>query len=148
MQQLWSREQILESLRRYNDWENGTDGSPIDNATHPVFVSYDALPNTLTVAFPTEEWSKNPNGFVHGGITATMLDMAIGALTYCVTGKYTPTISLQVHYLCPVPVGDRLMVRVRISQNETSVIFVLAEAWMDCCPDKLVATAEGIYHVG
>ena len=98
------------------------------------------------IGFPAMEWEKNPNGVIHGGIVATMMDTAIGLTTIGITGTLTPTINLQISYLRPCPADGLIAVRSYITMLGGSVIHTRAEMFDTREPEKLVATAEGAYR--
>ena len=53
---------------------------------------------------PSPEWA-NPVGNVHGGYIALLVDDVAGMALMSVIGSGAPTVSLQVDYLNPVPMG-------------------------------------------
>ena len=147
-EQFITQEKVERFLSKCIQWTNEAAVGSLINGLHPRLDSYDIATNSAITSYPTSEWGKNPNGVIHGGIIASMLDTAMGSLTSCVAGKNTPTISLQISYLCPVPLGDRFVARAHITKCGNTVIYTIAEAWMESRPDTLVATAQGIYHDG
>jgi len=99
-------------------------------------------------SYLTEEWMKNPFGAVHGGMVTTMMDSAMGCFASCVAGVGTPTISIDTNYLRPVPLDQRLCIRAKVTGLGRTVAYLSGEAWMEGCPEKLVATACGTYFTG
>ena len=65
---------------------------------------------TITFAFPVQPWQANRAGHLHGGIICTAFDMTIAALARFCGQNYAPTISLDVKFIRPVKVGDRMPV--------------------------------------
>jgi uncharacterized protein (TIGR00369 family) len=53
---------------------------------------------------PSMEWG-NPVGNVHGGYIALLVDDVAGMALMSVIGSGAPTVSLQVDYLNPMPLG-------------------------------------------
>jgi uncharacterized protein (TIGR00369 family) len=54
---------------------------------------------------PTPDMA-NPFGSVHGGIIATLIDEVTGAaVTSSIESASAPTVSLNVEYLHPIPIG-------------------------------------------
>lgn len=45
-------------------------------------------------------------GFIHGGIIATLIDIAGHGMVAVAQRCKAPTVSLQIDYLCPAPAGD------------------------------------------
>ena len=113
----------------------------------PFVIDVDEDGMTSVLGFPCMEWEQNPNGVIHGGIMATMIDTAIGLTTIAVTETLTPTINLQISYLRPCPADGTVAIRSHITMLGGSVIHTRAEAYDTREPEKLVATAEGAYRL-
>ena len=61
----------------------------------------------LIFEFTILETQLNPNGILHGGVMATMLDELMGGATWTLNKPYPfATINLQVDYLSPAKVGE------------------------------------------
>ena len=119
----------------------------INEMMQPVFSRCDSQEKTYTAGFATDDRAANPNGVLHGGLIATAMDNVMGILSnFYGDSHLTQTISFQVSYLRPGTVGGRLMVRARITKQGRNVQYLNAEAWMEGTPDKLVATATGVYY--
>ena len=112
----------------------------------PRLLECDCGSMSTLIGFPAMEWEINPNGVIHGGIVATMIDTAIGLTTIGITGTLTPTINLQISYLRPCPADGLVAVRSYITMLGGSVIHTRAEMFDTREPEKLVATAEGAYR--
>jgi len=91
---------------------------------------------------------RNPANILHGGLTAMMLDTTMGTLSRCyVRGEgITPTITMEVSYLLPIPIGSTLHVRAHASHTGRAVNNLTAEAWVASTPGKLAATASGAFY--
>ncbi len=112
----------------------------------PQLIACDMDKMSTTIGYPAMEWETNPNGVIHGGIIATMMDTAMGLTTICVTNSLTPTINLQISYLQPCPADGMLAVHSHITMLGGSLIHVRAEMYDTREPDKLVATSEGAFR--
>lgn len=119
----------------------------ISGMLKPTLLDCDGSKMCATLGFPGQEWEKNPNDVIHGGIMATMIDTAIGLTTIAVTETLTPTINLQISYLRPCPADGMVAVRSYITMLGGSVIHTRAEAYDTREPEKIVATAEGAYRL-
>lgn len=91
----------------------------IQNMAAPRFVACDFEEKTLELAFEIQPWMRNPANILHGGLTAMMLDTTMGTLSRCyVRGEgITPTITMEVSYLLPIPIGSTLHVRAHASHT-------------------------------
>ena len=120
--------------------------SRIFGMMHPEIVSCEAEVPAITMSFPAQPWEQNLTGAINGGIVATMMDTVMGTLTYAITGGFTPTISMSITYARPAPGDGTLLVRSRATMAGQTVLCVDAEMWDSRHPEKLVATAQGIFR--
>lgn len=112
----------------------------------PRLIDCDYDAKQTLIGFPAQDWERNPNGVIHGGIVATMMDTAMGITTICLVDSLTPTINLHISYLRPCPADGVLAVKSQITMEGGSVIQVRGEMWDTREPEKLVATAEGAFR--
>jgi acyl-coenzyme A thioesterase PaaI-like protein len=71
--------------------------------------------------FTASEMYQGWPNIIHGGITCTMLDEAIGyAITYL--GFYAMTTKLEVHYRKPAPVGKRLLISAWVKSHSQRTV--------------------------
>jgi len=87
------------------------------------------------------------NGFMHGGVTATILDVVtgIGAYTTVVKGKNVVTADLKVSYLNP-STSKNILATGRVKKSGNFLVFCEGEVY-DIFEDgsrKLVATCSSI----
>ena len=111
----------------------------------PGLIACDCAEMSTLIGFPAKSWEVNPNGVIHGGIIATMLDTAMGITTIAITDTLTPTIDLHISYLRPCPADGMIAVRSSISMAGGSIIYVRAEMFDTREPDKLIATSAGSF---
>lgn len=60
---------------------------------------------TCIVAFDVRDYMFNPQGSLHGGITAVALDVSMGHLIHHVTGEGGLTLEMKVQYMRPARLG-------------------------------------------
>ena len=93
----------------------------------------------------------NPLGLVHGGLCASMLDVALA-----MSGSYRPapeglypglTLSLTTHYIAPLQLEDGFaLVKAQRTGGGKSVFFAEGEV---LAPDgRLIASASGVFKPG
>lgn len=112
----------------------------------PEFLGLDFENRTMTIAVDFAEWMRNQVGIMHGGIIASVADVAMGVLVYTFSGrKMPPTVNLQTNYMRMINRGDRLFVRAYADKIGRTTAQMRCELWCDKAPDKLVATASGVY---
>jgi len=107
----------------------------------------EAEPGRVTASLRLDERHLNVQGLVHGGIVATLADVAMGlsVRTAVGPGRQHVTVDMGVHYLRPAPAG-----RVRSSGRAIRVGSQIAYAEADVIDeqDRLLARATGTYLVG
>ncbi len=90
-----------------------------------------------------EEWVVNPERrYTHGGILATLIDIAADWAMLRQNGRPVPTIDLRVDYHRPAMPGD-LTARGRVIRGGTQ--FATAEAQIFDRDGKLIASGRGTY---
>lgn len=145
---LKSQEGMEKAFEEYFRWMREECEGTYNAMLNPRFVSCSYDRKTLLLAMETQDWMTNPSRMVHGGVTASVLDFAMGLLArYGTTGLMTPTISMDVSYLRPMPLGKTILVEAQITMAGVSVCHVTARAWVEGAEDKLVATSSGAYYV-
>ena len=114
-------------------------------AAHLTGCDYEK--RTLTLQVDTKTWMENPSGVVHGGVSAAMLDMTMGTLArYFSGGGMTPTVSMTVNYLHPVPVNARVFLQAELSMQGFTLCYASGKLWAEESPDSLLCTATGVYY--
>jgi acyl-coenzyme A thioesterase PaaI-like protein len=84
-------------------------------------------------------------GTGHGGMIATMLDIALGrGMAAVLDGRHTPTITLTIDYLRAAEPGDWLESRVRLLRRARSLIF--GDAVLQG-PQGAVARANAVFKI-
>jgi uncharacterized protein (TIGR00369 family) len=90
-----------------------------------------------------EEWVVNPDrGYTHGGILATLVDLAADWAMVKKLGRGVPTIDLRVDYHAAAMPGD-LTARGKVVRLGTQ--FSTAEASIYDAKGKLIASGRGTY---
>lgn len=102
----------------------------------------------LVLAFRGQPWMGNPSGILHGGVTASTLDMAMGLLCrYCSGGYMTPTIDMSVSYLRPGPIDRTFYARAVVTKTGLNICHASSVLWAEGAPDRFLASASGSYYV-
>ena len=122
------------------------DGKSILSMIRPTVVACDPDAASISVSYPALSWELNAGGVVHGGISGVMLDSAMGILAYAITGGMCPTVNLNISYPRPAPKDGTLTVNTKAVMVGHTTLFITAEMWDTRAPDRIVATANGIFH--
>lgn len=98
------------------------------------------------ITIPINPAINNNLNIVHGGITATVLDTAMGSLANYILpeGYGAVTNQLNIHYIAP-GIGDHLHCRAEIIHQGTKTIVVSGEAFRS--DGKKIAYATGTFFI-
>lgn len=115
----------------------------------PRLVSADWEKKSCTLAFRAEEWTSNPVGIVHGGILCAAADLSMGTLSiYLAQGSgITPSVSISIHYLRAVPLGEEFLVTVMADHIGRRINQLSCTIAASSAPHIPCVTAIGTYYV-
>jgi len=103
---------------------------------------------TFTSSIETGSWASNPNGTMHGGIIAAILDQSMGILSTCLAGgKITPTVNMSIYYAKPAPLDKRIFIESRMVSGSSSLFNMCCKAWVEGSPETTISSSTGIYHI-
>ena len=97
---------------------------------------------TCLVDMPVRDFAFNPQGSLHGGIIATVLDISMGHLIHHVTGHGAATLEMKISYLRPATKG-RLTSVGRFVRRGRRVSYL--ESRMSDEEGRIVATASATW---
>lgn len=137
--------ELEQSLRSALDYLNAAGNGSFNSALNMRMESCNAQEMTMTCSYPCARWGANTIGRLHGGVVSAMLDQAMGLLCFTVSGRVPPTVEMQVSFLRPAELDQRLFVKSRALSTGRTFWHLTCEAWMENVPDKPVASASGIY---
>lgn len=96
------------------------------------YVSCDGAGKEILFALQTSRYMENPWGVTHGGYLAMAMDWAMGIASRTILDQNnTPTVSMQIDYLKPVPLDSRLYIRVRVDHAGRTVSHLSARGYLD-----------------
>lgn len=98
--------------------------------------------NWHVMSLPLMPIFMNPLGIVHGGITAVMLDSAMGWSIAEVTGKQVVTLQMNVNYIAP---GKGKTLKVFARPTHTGKSTAVAEAYMENENGVRIAQGTGTF---
>ena len=111
---------------------------------NPSFCGCDAERRSVTVAFSTEEWMLNPNGTLHGGISAAAVDIVMSVLTrFLMKKRIAVTVQLNTTYLKTIQRGERFVVCVTADHAGRRCVMTRAEVTGENS-GRLAMTASGV----
>lgn len=114
-----------------------------------TLVEEDGPDGSLLFACHTDPSMSNPLGIVHGGVTASLLDTCMGVTcaAQCGGRAATPTVTMTVNYVRPVPLDAELRVRTRTVRIGRTTGQLSAEVFPPDSPDQVLAAATGVYAI-
>ena len=140
------QQRMEEALRGSAEMVSTQFAGTINDWLAPHFESCDDAARSYTCSFIMRKEYANPSGVaLHGGLTGVLFDTAMGHLATFYSGSMTPTISLNISYLLPVPVDRPVFVRVHMDKPGNIVDYLSGELFTADAPDKILATASGVY---
>jgi uncharacterized protein (TIGR00369 family) len=100
--------------------------------------------NTLEIEMPNSPLLDNSIGIVHGGLTATLLDSALGTLASHVPGnkKGAVTVELKVDFLTP-GIGEKFICRAEVVHNGRQLVRMEGKVRNE--KGNLIASATGTF---
>ncbi|MCT9112720.1 PaaI family thioesterase [Streptomyces mirabilis] len=87
---------------------------------------------------------EGPPGYVHGGMSAMLLDELMGWACYA-AGTPAMTVSLRMRYRRPVPLETPLRVHAHVTGTEDRKIFVAGSISAAADPSVTLVTADGVF---
>jgi len=119
----------------------------IGDMMHFQLLESDAEKGDYVMSCQTAPWMRNFAGTLHGGLCATVLDQAMGFVSYCLKpGKgIAPTVQLEVDYHRPILPGETVIVKVHVVCATRSLMNLTAEAVQSSHPEKICLSGSGIY---
>ena len=113
----------------------------------PHFVSCDFEEGELVFSFPVLKWQMNPQQMVHGGIISTCFDTTLGVVCHYYAQPYPlVTVQLSTSFLKPVPKGETMVFRAKITSFGRSLVTVEGEAYLEST-HEIAATSSAIFKI-
>jgi uncharacterized protein (TIGR00369 family) len=122
-------------------------GGPFMAVNGPLYLRME--PRPVQVGFRVEKRHTNPMDICHGGMLASFCDMLLPICAHrqseAVQGRFLPTISLQIDYLAPAPLGAWVQGEAQVLRVTRSMVFAQGLVTADGAP---VARVSGIFKIG
>lgn len=96
----------------------------------------------IQAEFTFKESEQGPPGYVHGGASAAVLDEAMGAAVW-VAGLQVVAARLEVDYKRPIPLGQKISIRARVSEQHARKTLTSAEILL--ADGTIAVVGKGIY---
>lgn len=122
-------------------------GGPFMAVNGPLFVRRDA--GGLGLGLRIERRHVNPMAHLHGGMMASFCDMLLVCIAHheseVLRAHFMPTVSLQLDYLAPAPLGCWIEGRGQLLRSTRTLAFVQALVTADGLP---CVRASGVFKIG
>lgn len=116
-------------------------------AIGPLYLRHEG--DSVRLGFRVERRHTNPLGICHGGMLATFCDMLVPISVHRQSPKgsrrFLPTISLQVDYLAPAPLGAWVEGEAQVLRTTRSLVFAQGLVNAD---GAICARVSGIFKIG
>lgn len=119
-----TEQELVAAINRKLDHIHETIPGNFVATVDPRAVEADLEKNVAVIRFESKEWMRNPRNTVHGGMLATMADMAMCAMGRAIVENFGPTIQMGIEYMRPVPVGSVVFVRVHCKKKGKKLLFL------------------------
>jgi uncharacterized protein (TIGR00369 family) len=116
-------------------------------ANGPLYLSRRG--DTVRLGFRVEPRHVNPMGICHGGMMASFCDMLLPLTAHRlvpeIARRFLPTVSLQIDYLAPAPLGAWVEGEAQVLRKTLTMVFAQGLVSADGTP---VARTSGIMKIG
>ena len=113
----------------------------------PLYLKHEG--DLVQVGFRVEARHTNPMRICHGGMMASFCDMllplSVHRKSHEIGMRFLPTISLQIDYLAPAPLGAWVQGEAQVLRTTRSLVFAQGLVEADGTP---VARVSGIFKIG
>jgi uncharacterized protein (TIGR00369 family) len=113
----------------------------------PLYLRHEG--ETVQLGFRVEPRHTNPLGICHGGMLATFADMLLPATIHRRTEpahrRFLPTISLQMDYMAPAPLGAWVQGEAQLLRQTLTMVFAQGLISAD---GKLAVRVSGCFKLG
>ena len=121
-------ESIPNILNQFIGKDSQDSVSPVMRWLNPIWVG--ASEKGLTFKHIVRKDMTNPYGTLHGGISALIIDDAIGATTMIFMPDYhCVTVNNSIDYKSSAVEGDTLIAETLLLENESKIIKLQCEIW-------------------
>jgi len=113
----------------------------------PLYLLHEG--EQVQLGFRVEARHTNPLGICHGGMMASFCDMLLPLTVHrrvsTISRRFLPTISLQIDYLAPTPLGAWVQGEAQVLRTTRTMVFAQGLVTADGVP---VARTSGIMKIG
>lgn len=139
-----SEQQYMERILR-KVFEPNADLDTFNERFRIELDSCSADGQTLTIRFQPEEWQKNQDGNLHGGIIAAVHDIAMGCLAkFFMANKNAVTVQMNTEYMSRIAVETPFLVRSFIEKCGSRICFLRSQ-FIDPETGRILSAGSSVY---
>lgn len=124
----------------------GLNNKPFIYMDEILHLEGEVVDNTCELTMPLNPLVNNPLDIVHGGVTATMIDAAMGRLIHTILPRDQAgvTTQLNVQYIAP-GIGDSITCKARIDHQGAKTMLLSADVFRS--DGQKIAQATGSFFI-
>lgn len=105
-------QEMEEAIRRSIELIGEKECGSFDAMLAPRLIAVNHEEKSCTLSYHIADWMSNPIGIAHGGVLCAIADLSMGTLSkfYAKAATITPTVSIHLNYLRPVPLDGEIIV--------------------------------------
>ena len=103
------KETVMANLRRLETENHTIKKDQVNGMMSPSYLDCSIEDRSITIEFEVLPWESNQAGGLHGGIICTMLDHVAGMAVMTMAGGWCPTVDIDVRFLKPGKIGDKII---------------------------------------
>lgn len=148
MEKMLDSAAVAERIRQAVDLHENKVPDTIGTMLHFELLECDAEVGKFTLRCKTDRWMRNIMGSLHGGISAAVMDHAMGLVANSIRAKEGagPTVQMQLTYHRPVFAGENMVVQVRVLSVSSTLTQLTAQAFAESDRQKICVSATGTYY--
>ncbi len=97
------------------------DHAPFLHHVGPVYRAVDDVPGEIHLGIQIDEIHRNSIGVVHGGLIATVVDVAMARAHISKLKRRTVTLKMTLEYIDAVRIGDWMVAHARLTTHDDKV---------------------------
>ncbi len=142
-------QEMEEAIRRSIELIGEKECSSFDAMLAPRLIAVNHEGKSCTLSYHIADWMSNPISIAHGGVLCAIADLSMGTLSkyYAKAATFTPTISIHLNYLRPVPLDGEIIVVSSIDFSGRRLNQLHCTIYHAARPDKPCVTATAAYFV-
>ena len=137
------------AMRRIVEQIGEKECDSFDAMLAPRLIAVNHEEKSCTLSYHIAGWMSNPIGIAHGGVLCAIADLSMGTLSkyYAKAATITPTVSIHLNYLRPVPLDGEIIVVSAIDLAGRRLNQLHCTIYHAARPNKPCVTATAAYFV-